>query len=226
VGERGCAEDFERLILPHLDAAYNLARWLLRGSDEARDVTQETMLRAFKYFDGFHGDNAKAWLLQIVRNSCYRWIKERPTAESMSPDDEGNLNPEHERALLESGYGLPAPDARLIEEAERRPVQESLQVLPTVFREILILREIEELSYREISDITGIPMGTVMSRLSRARALLLQQLSDRASYESNGSGVIEPLAEIPSPVAVSKAAEASDHNFGFRNVALRRQISQ
>ena len=97
----------------------------------------------------------------------------------MSPDDEGNLNPEHERALLEAGCGLPAPDARLIEEAERRPVQESLQALPAIFREILILREIEELSYREISEITGIPMGTVMSRLSRARALLVQQLSDR-----------------------------------------------
>src|SRR6202045_4306863 len=110
---------FEREILPHLDAAYNLARWLLRGSDDAEDVAQEALLRAYKYFDGFHGENAKAWLLRIVRNSCYTWVKSRPKTETMSADEEGQLDPEHERALAEAGHGLPGPDARLLQEAHR-----------------------------------------------------------------------------------------------------------
>jgi RNA polymerase sigma-70 factor (ECF subfamily) len=168
---------FEREMLPHLDAAYNLARWILKGSDDAQDVTQEAMLRAFRYFDGFHGENAKAWLLKIVRNSCYSWTKDRPRTETMSSDEEGSLNPEHETALEAAGHGFPAPDARLIEEADRRVLNEAMQALPTEFREILLLREFEELSYHQISDIAQIPIGTVMSRLSRARALLLRRLS-------------------------------------------------
>jgi len=172
---------FEREMLPHLDAAYNLARWILRGSDDAEDVTQEAILRAFKYFDGFQGDNAKAWLLKIVRNSCYSSIKRRPKTESMSADEEGRLNPEHERALEAAGHGLPAPDARLIAEADRRLLQEGMEALPADYREILVLREIEELSYQQISEVAEIPIGTVMSRLSRARALLLQRLSGGAA---------------------------------------------
>jgi RNA polymerase sigma-70 factor, ECF subfamily len=168
---------FEREILPHLDAAYNMARWLLRGSDDAQDVAQEAVLRAFKYFEGFHGENAKAWLLRIVRNSCYTWIKGRPMTESMSADEEGELAPEHERALVEAGHGMPAPDARLIEAADRRLVRDALDALPIAHREILILREIEELSYKEIAAVTDIPIGTVMSRLARARELLSQSLS-------------------------------------------------
>jgi RNA polymerase sigma-70 factor, ECF subfamily len=168
---------FEREMLPHLDAAYNLARWILKGSDDAQDVVQEAFMRAFRYFDGFHGENAKAWLLKIVRNNCYSWIKDRPRTESMSSDEEGSLNPEHETALEAAGHGFPAPDARLIEEADRRLLNEAMQALPTVFREILVLREIEELSYQQISDVAQIPIGTVMSRLSRARDLLLRRLS-------------------------------------------------
>lgn len=170
---------FEREIMPHLDAAYNMARWLLRGSDEAQDVAQEALLRAFKYFDGFHGENAKAWLLRIVRNSCYSWIKDRPKMESMSVDDEGQIDPEHERALAAAGHGLPAPDARLASAADRRQLHDALGRLPTAFREIIVLREIEELSYKEIAAIVDVPIGTVMSRLSRARELLLQSLSLR-----------------------------------------------
>jgi RNA polymerase sigma factor (sigma-70 family) len=177
---------FEREMLRHLDAAHNLARWILRGSDDAQDVTQEAILRALKYFDGFHGENAKAWLLKIVRNTCYSWIKDRPKAESMSPDEEGRLNPEHERALEAAGHGLPAPDARLMKEADRRVINQGMQALPTVYREILILREIEELSYQDISEIADIPIGTVMSRLSRARASLLQWVSGRLA-ESRGA---------------------------------------
>jgi len=168
---------FEREILPHLDAAYNLARWLLRGSDDAEDVAQEALLRAYKYFDGFHGENAKAWLLRIVRNSCFTWVKSRPKTETMSADEEGQLDPEHERALAEAGHGLPAPDARLIQAADRQLVRGALERLPIVYREILVLREVEELSYKEIAAVTDIAIGTVMSRLSRARQLLMQNLS-------------------------------------------------
>ncbi len=168
---------FEREILPHLDAAYNMARWLLRGSDDAQDVAQEALLRAFKYFDGFHGENAKAWLLRIVRNSCYTWIKDRPRMESMSADEEGRLDPEHERALQAAGHGLPAPDARLVNAADRRQLHDALEKLPLALREVVVLREIEELSYKQIAAVVDVPIGTVMSRLSRGRELLLQSLS-------------------------------------------------
>ena len=167
---------FERELLPHLDAAHNLARWLLKSSDEAQDVTQEAFLRALKYFDSFRGENARAWVLKIVRNSCYSWIKNRPKLESMTEDDEGNLNPEHECALEAAGHGLPGPDARIIEQTDRQLLNDCLRALPAPYREILILREIEQLSYRDISEVTAIPMGTVMSRLSRARTLLRQRL--------------------------------------------------
>jgi RNA polymerase sigma-70 factor, ECF subfamily len=168
---------FEREMLPHLDAAYNLARWLLRGGEDAEDVAQEAFLRALKYFDGFRGQNAKAWLLSIVRNTCYSWIKDRMKTESMTEDEEGHLDPEHESALEAAGHGLAAPDARLIEDADRRLLNEGLQALPTDYREVLVLRELEQLSYKEISEVVGIPIGTVMSRLSRARALLRQRLA-------------------------------------------------
>jgi len=174
---------FEREMLPHLDAAYNLARWLLKGSDDAQDVTQEAILRAFKYYDGFHGGSAKAWLLRIVRNSCYTWFKERPKTESMSADEEGRLNPEHERALEAAGYATQSPEASLIEMADRKLLSDSLVSLPADYREILILREIEELSYKEISDIAEIPIGTVMSRLSRARGLLQQKIMELRAEE-------------------------------------------
>jgi RNA polymerase sigma-70 factor, ECF subfamily len=165
---------FEREMLPHLDAAHDLARWLLGNGEDAKDATQEAVLRAFKYFDGFHGDNAKAWLLRIVRNTCYSWIRNRPQAESMSANEQGDFDPEHERALEAEGHGPPPPDARLIAACDRRVLNACLQALPPGYREILILREIEELSYKEISEVAGIPIGTVMSRLARARSLLRQ----------------------------------------------------
>jgi RNA polymerase sigma-70 factor (ECF subfamily) len=157
---------FEREMLPHLDAAYNLARWLLRGADDAEDAAQEAFVRALMYFDGFRGQNAKAWLQRIVRNACYRQINDRMKTESR-----------HERALATVADGLAAPDARLIEDAERQLLNEGLQALPANYREILVLREVKQLSYKDIGEAVGIPIGTVMSRLSRARALLRQRLS-------------------------------------------------
>jgi RNA polymerase sigma factor (sigma-70 family) len=178
---------FEREMLPHLDAAHSLAHWILKGSDDAQDVTQEAFLRAFKYFDAFHGDNAKAWLLSIVRNSCNTWLRMQPKTESMSadPDEEGHTNGEHERALEAAGHESPWPDARLIRQADHQLLQDSLAALPTEYREILVLRELEELSYKQISDVVGIPIGTVMSRLSRGRALLVATLT-RPSTDSVG----------------------------------------
>jgi RNA polymerase sigma factor (sigma-70 family) len=132
-------------------------------------------VRAVKYFDGFHGQNAKAWLPRIVRNSCYSWIKDRMTTKSLTEDKEGDLDPEHERATEAAGDGLPAPDAGLIEDGDR--LNERLQALPTDYREILVLRELEQLSYNDIGEVVGTPIGTVMSRLSRAGALLRQRLS-------------------------------------------------
>lgn len=170
-------------MLPHLDAAYNLARWLLRGSEDAEDVAQEAFLRALKYFDGFRGPNARAWLLRIVRNTCYSWIKDRMKTEPMTEDREGHLDPEHERALEAAGHDLPAPDAQLIQDTDRRLLNEAVQALPTDYREILVLRELELLSYKDIGEVVGIPIGTVMSRLSRARALLRQRLSRDLAVE-------------------------------------------
>jgi RNA polymerase sigma factor (sigma-70 family) len=175
---------FEREVLPHLDAAYNLARWLLRDGEEAADAVQEACLRAYKYFDGFHGDNAKPWLLKIVRNSCYGLSKGRPRTESMSPDEEGRLDPAHEKALEAAGHGTPTPEALLIAKADRRMLQDGLATLPADYREVLVLREIEELSYKEISEIAEIPIGTVMSRLARGRALLQKRLATHHVEES------------------------------------------
>ncbi len=175
---------FEREILPHLDAAYNLARWLLRSGTDAEDVVQEACLRAYTYFDGFRGGNAKAWLLKIVRNSCYSWFKNNPKGESMTPDEDGRLDPEHERALKAAGPDDPSPEARMLAAADQALLQASLDALPAVYREVLVLREIEELSYKEISEIADVPIGTVMSRLARARALLQSRLADRLAGET------------------------------------------
>jgi RNA polymerase sigma-70 factor, ECF subfamily len=134
-------------------------------------------VRAVKYFDGFHRQNAKAWLPRIVRNSCYSWIKDRMKTKSLTEDKEGDLDPEHERAIEAAGHGFPAPDAGLLEDGDRRLLNEGLQALPTDYREILVLRELEQLSYNDIGEVVGTPIGTVMSRLSRAGALLRQRLS-------------------------------------------------
>jgi RNA polymerase sigma-70 factor (ECF subfamily) len=169
------ARRFEQTIMPHLDAAYNLARWLTRNDSDAQDVVQDAYLRAFKYFDSFQGESPSAWLLAIVRNACFTWMRRnRPSEEvvgSEAIDDEtaGNAEP-----LLGGGSRELAtdPETLLIEGRDRTRVNELVATLPAEFREVIVLREIEDLSYREIADIVGIPIGTVMSRLSRARKML------------------------------------------------------
>jgi RNA polymerase sigma-70 factor, ECF subfamily len=159
---------FDQVVLPHLDAAYNLARWLTRNGHDAEDVVQEAFLRALKFFGGFHGGNPRAWLLTIVRNTCYDWLRRhRPSEVPASFDEE----------LHSPVDPSPTPEDLVMEQADRLRLREALEALPLAWREVLILRELEGLSYKEIADVAGIKIGTVMSRLARARSGLQQQLA-------------------------------------------------
>ena len=152
---------FEQLVLPHVDAAFNLARWLLRGRTDAEDVAQEALLRACRFIRGFHGGDARAWLLQIVRNTCYTWLeKNRPMELSMEFDEEIHLQ------------ACATPETLAIAGDDRERLILALETLPPRFREVLVLRELEGCSYKEIAAITALPIGTVMSSLSRARRQL------------------------------------------------------
>jgi RNA polymerase sigma-70 factor, ECF subfamily len=148
------------LLLSHLDSAYNLARWLVRNGEDAEDVVQEAYLRAFQYSAGFRRGDARAWLLTIVRNTSYRWLRKTRAYEPTVPFDE---------EVHIAGNGTSNPEELLLQNADGRLVEKALSELPVRFREILVLRELEGLSYKEIADIMGVPMGTVMSTLSRAR---------------------------------------------------------
>ena len=165
---------FEALILPHLDAAYNLARWLSRSTAEAEDIVQEAMLRALKSFGGLRGADAKPWFLAIVRN-CYRNAVLRQSkfvAVPINEECETGVNGRIHACLISSDAN---PESIAAMNADRRKLDTMLASMPEDFREVLILRELEEMSYREIANITDVPMGTVMSRLARARKLLKQR---------------------------------------------------
>jgi RNA polymerase sigma-70 factor, ECF subfamily len=168
VDERERLKSFEQTVLPHLDAAYNLARWLTGNDHDAADVAQEASLRAFRFFGSFRGDNARAWLLTIVRNTFYTWLrKNRPQEKTVEIDDE-TLDIEDASANAETASPQFA-DA----DAVRRAIAE----LPVEFREIVILREMEGFSYKEIAELAEVPIGTVISRLARARKLLQKSLA-------------------------------------------------
>jgi RNA polymerase sigma-70 factor, ECF subfamily len=159
---------FEETVLPHLDAAYNLARWLTRDEQNAQDVVQEAYLRALRFFPAFRGDNARAWLMKIVRNTCFSWLQtNRPLQEATEFDE--NFFPPDTRA--------PNPEEAVLQNDSGILVRKALEKLPSNFREVLILREIDGMSYKEIAEITGMPAGTVMSSLSRARGHLRQALT-------------------------------------------------
>ncbi|HYL05144.1 MAG TPA: sigma-70 family RNA polymerase sigma factor [Thermoanaerobaculia bacterium] len=158
---------FEAVVLPHLDAAYNLARWLTRRDDDAEDVVQTACLRALRFFDGFSGGNPRGWLLTIVRNTFYSWVAQRREHELSTPFDEEIHTAEH------SGGD---PEAELLRQADGELLRQGFAALPVPFREVMVLREIEGLSYKEIAAIAGIPIGTVMSRLARARRHLQDYL--------------------------------------------------
>ncbi len=165
--EQNWPSTFEQAVLPHLDAAYNLARWLTRNEQDAQDVVQESYLRAFRFFAGFRGGNARAWLMQIVRTTCYTWSHaNRPLQEATEFDE--NLFPDSRN---------PNPEEVVLQNDSGAVLRKALEMLPPNFREVLILRELEGMSYREIAAITGMPAGTVMSSLSRARGRLRQALT-------------------------------------------------
>jgi RNA polymerase sigma factor (sigma-70 family) len=166
---RGSAgsRDFEQVVLPHLDAAYNLARWLVRNTHDAEDVVQEACLRAVKFFEGYREGNSRAWLLRIVRNTAYSFLeKKRPTELAEEFD---------ETVHVPSAEPLDA-EAVLVQGVENRMLQEALEALPVRSREAVIVRELEELSYKEIAEVMGVPIGTVMSSLARGRAQLRDSL--------------------------------------------------
>jgi RNA polymerase sigma-70 factor (ECF subfamily) len=170
---------FEAEALPHLDAAYNLARWLTRSAGDADDIVQEAMLRAFRGFDGLRGADVKPWLLTIVRNVFLSAVpRARRKLEPLPDEGEG------ERALVD---GTPDPERTAIGADYSRKLGHVIAALPEEFREALTMREMEDMSYRDIAQATGVPIGTVMSRLARARALLKERwLSD---VEGVGHGV-------------------------------------
>jgi len=180
--ERSKARRFEQIFTTHLDAAYDYAHWLTRDARNAEDVVQEAYLRAFKFLDSFNGESARAWLLAIVRNTYYTWHqKNRADAMSVEFDEETMLAGGAEASDLESAYG--SIDQLLEQKDARRLINEALEQLPDEFREVIVLRELEELPYKDIAAIANIPIGTVMSRLSRARKLLLRHLQ-RSQQES------------------------------------------
>jgi RNA polymerase sigma-70 factor (ECF subfamily) len=169
-------QNFEEAVLPHLRAAYNLARWLTRDETDAEDVVQEAYLRAFKHFGSFHGGDGRPWLLAIVRNTCYTWMQHNRSPELTTPlDDE--LHEIESKDLN--------PEALLLQGADTQMVRQALEELPVEFREVLVLRELEGLSYKQIADVADIPIGTVMSRLARARKRLQQILTNHGNKETS-----------------------------------------
>jgi RNA polymerase sigma factor (sigma-70 family) len=167
-------DSFEAVILPQLDAAHNLARWLMREETAAEDIVQEAMLRALNYYPSFRGENPRAWLLQIVRNTAFdalkldRNIRFVPLGPGSEKDD----------ALIDLPSGEDDPETSLIKLRDRRRLHELIEGLPVELRETLVLRELEELSYKEIAEVTQTPIGTVMSRLWRARQALLRAAAE------------------------------------------------
>jgi len=163
---------FEELVLPHLDAAHNLARWLVRRP-EAEDLAQEAMLRALRFFSGFRGGSPRAWLMRIVRNTCYTWLERERGVEN---------GPEFDEAF--HAVAEVTPESLALAGAERERLARALESLPARSREVLVLRELEGCSYKEIAEITDSPIGTVMSSLSRARQRLKEALVTAARKES------------------------------------------
>ena len=177
MAEWSSAVHFEEVALPHLHAAYNLARWLVRNDQDAEDVVQEAYLRAFKFFGGYRGGDSRTWLLTIVRNTCYSWLQRNRARELTESIDES-----HEDATVDFAN----PELRLMQDVDAQMVRAALAELPLEFREVTVLRELEELSYKEIATIADLPIGTVMSRLARGRKRLHSLLARRMGVETKG----------------------------------------
>jgi RNA polymerase sigma-70 factor (ECF subfamily) len=170
LSERASLNRFEQAVLPHLNAAYNLARWLTRNDHDAEDVVQEAVLRALQFFDSFRGGDGRSWLLTIVRNTCYTRLERHRRHQPLATFDEA----------IHSGTDAGDDPSRLLLQMEdQQAVAQAVEELPLEFREVIVLREMEGLSYKEIASIAGIAMGTVMSRLARARERLQNHLVER-----------------------------------------------
>ena len=172
----GVLQNFEEAALPHVGAAYNLARWLIRNYADAEDVVQEAYLRAFRHFGSFRGGEGRPWLLAIVRNTCYSWMQQNRAPELLTAFHE------EIHAVAEDHLN---PEVLLLKQAENELLRQALEELPTEFREVIVLRELEGLSYKQIADVAEIPMGTVMSRLARARKRLQQRLASQRNKETS-----------------------------------------
>jgi RNA polymerase sigma-70 factor (ECF subfamily) len=166
IAQRRRQSRFEAVVLPHLDAAYSLARWLTRNDADAADVVQEAYLRAFRYFESYREGDAKSWVLKIVRRTCYSWIERNRPAEVVP------LEPDEGLDDAISAESTSNTEALLQNRSDLRRLDQLIEALPAPLRETLVLRELQELGYREIAEVTGVPIGTVMSRLHRARAAL------------------------------------------------------
>jgi len=190
--------NFEETTLPHLRAAYNLARWLTRNDTDAEDVVQEAYLRALRHFGSFHGGDGRPWLLAIVRHTCYTWLRQ-------------NRAPELQIAFDEEMYARQVsdlnPETLLLREADSELLKQALEKLPLEFREIIVMREIEGLSYKQIAEVADIPRGTVMSRLARARKRLVRIVKGQGDKE-----IAEELA-----VAVSNEGCLAEYSLPQRH---------
>lgn len=181
--------DFERQALAHMDAAYNLAFWLVRERADAEDVVQDAYLRAFRAFATVTGDDIKPWLLAIVRNVAYRWLSVRKRRTNVIPLDSVLPGPDRDETgpVFEIASDAPSAEDMLLGRADQALVHRALDRLPPAFREAIILREMEELSYRDIARITEAPIGTVMSRLARARDQLKEELTELIARETRNA---------------------------------------
>jgi RNA polymerase sigma-70 factor, ECF subfamily len=174
VGKSQEAQRFEQIVMPHLAAGYNLARWLTRNDHDAEDVVQEAYLRALRSFDRYRGGDPRSWVLTIVRNTCYTWLRQNRPAETAPAGDGGD-----DSAAEVPGDPAAQPEVQFLRDVDRQLLRAALEALPAEFREAMVLRELEGFSYKEIADISDVPLGTVMSRLSRARRQLQQSLLRR-----------------------------------------------
>jgi RNA polymerase sigma factor (sigma-70 family) len=166
---------FEEIALPHLGAAFNLARWLVHNEHDAEDIVQEAYLRAFKFFSGYYGGDSRTWLLTIVRNTCYTWLQQNRALRLADPIED---------KIDELGMDFSDPEVLLMQSVDSEIVRQALQELPVEFREVVVLREMEDLSYKEIANVVDIPIGTVMSRLKRGRERLHALLASRMNVSA------------------------------------------